>query len=110
MPVSIPDIPVACNGSVTPSRTPYTARCISTSSSSSSCNTGSRWPSIGWRIASSTDGSTLVGPGPHSSRSGGASGGAGGDVNEGMRGSYPDGERATQDGELRVVDSTVSNG
>ena len=45
MPVSIPDIPVACRGSVTPACAPYTGRSISTSSSIRSWNTGSRWPS-----------------------------------------------------------------
>ena len=42
MPVSMPDIPVACRGSVTPACAPYTVLCMSTSSSSSSWNTGSR--------------------------------------------------------------------
>jgi hypothetical protein len=35
---------------------------------------GSRWPSIGFCIAARTAGSTLLGPGPQSRRSGGLMG------------------------------------
>ena len=85
IPASMPAVPVQWSGSTSPSGIRYTRRSSSTTSSRISCIFGSRWPSIGRVMASSTAGSTFVGPGPQSSRSGGRSWGRASSMPSGCR-------------------------
>ena len=68
---SIPALPVALTGNVISFSVWKTCRSIDLISSIKPTNVGSRWPTTGYCIASSTVGAALLGPGPSSSRSGG---------------------------------------
>src|SRR3954447_2377454 len=72
-PHSMPEDPVAWWGKTSPPSALYIWRWKPTSSVRMSCRSGSRWPSIGFCMAASTRGSTLLGPGSARRRWGGSS-------------------------------------
>jgi hypothetical protein len=72
-PASIAVVPVAGRAMTSPVGIRHAVRSIATTWSRIAWKSGSRWPSIGRRIAASTAGSTSDGPGPQSSRAGGSS-------------------------------------
>ncbi len=65
---SMPAEPVALSGRVSGLSVPKSRRSRSCTSSINARNCGSRWPTTGWAIASSTRAGALDGPGPRSRR------------------------------------------